>query len=299
MTFSWREPVRIEAHRLMRRDVLDLLPSSAALRDELPLRKVDEVFHAGLLKDVVLGSQREINTRIDSFFDIFRINTFFENAVDLPTWGIFGAEANSRRSVDQALLGQTSQVSRQFIASAPGRFLVLALPFENRERRNNTHEVLYFRDSGIHRRLIERTLGYGENVSSGTNTVDGTREHRLASYDGKRWEAFVVNTIIDLVRDRCNAFAYRHEETREIDLVLEWNDGAPAERWAIEVASVKFNTHPSRYFAEECRHLGVHLSHCYVVRRADYCDGGARGRGGVPAISLPRMIDILRQRMRR
>jgi hypothetical protein len=132
-----------------------------------------------------------------------------------------------------------------------------------------------------------------------TDAPIGLRARKIGSYVPKRWEALVVTTIIDLVGDRCNAFAYRHEETREIDLMLEWNDSGSPERWAIEIASRKFNTHPSPYFAEECRYLGVQDENCYIVRRADDCDGGARGRGGVPAISLPRMVDYLRQRMRR
>ena len=122
--------------------------------------------------------------------------------------------------------------ARDFVASAPGRFLVRALPFENRERRNDTHELLYFRDSRIHRRLIERTvtLGRGDGDRLGSNAIGCLRVQRVESYVPKRWEAFVVTTVIDLVGDRCRAFAYRYEETREIALVLEWADHTPPER---------------------------------------------------------------------
>ena len=301
MTLVWQEPSRIEAHRLMHRESLDLLPATALQRDAFPSRTVEEVLYAGLLADVVRGSPNEINTRIDVFFDGFRNLPLFGGPLDLPTWGGFGAEANYRRSMNEAFLGQTLKEARDFVVSAPGRFLVRALPFENRERLNDSHELLYFRDSGIHRRLIERTvsLDIGEHGRLGTDAMQGLRAQRVESYVPKRWEAFVVTTIIDLVGDRCGAFAYRHEETREIDLVLEWTDRTPPERWAIEVASRKFNTHPSPYFAEECQYLGVRPENCFVVRRADNCDGGARGRGGVPALSLPWMVDILHQRMRR
>ena len=300
MTVAWREPRRIAAHRLMRRELLHVVSTRATPRDAFLSRTVEQVFYAGLLAEVVRGSPNEINTRIDAFFDSFRDLPLLANPVDLPTWGVFGAEANNRRSVAEAFLGQTLQAARDFVQSAPGRFIVRALPFENRERRNDTHELLYFRDSGIHRRLIERTVILGR--------VEGTRldadierliAQRAASYVPKRWEAFVVTTIIDLVGERCRPFAYRHEETREIDLVLEWVDRTPPERWAIEVASRKFNTHPHSYFAEECQYLGVQPENRYLVRRADGCDGGARGRGGVPALSLPRMVDHLRQRMKR
>lgn len=273
------------------------------LRDhaEPPPPPVEEVFHAGLLADVVRAPPSEINTRIDAFFDGFREVPLFESPADLATWGVFGAKANYRRPVNEAFLGKALQEARDFVASAPGRFLVRVLPFENRERLNDTHELLYFRDSGLHRRLIERTesLDVGERNRLNTSAMEVLRAQRLKSYVPKRWEAFVVTTIIDLVGDRCSAFAYRHEESREIDLVLEWTDCTPPERWAIEVASRKFNTHPSPYFAEECQYLGVQPENCFVVRRAEDCDGGARGRGGVPALSLPRMVDRLRQRIRR
>ena len=300
MTPGWREPPRVEAHRLMRVEPAALLPTNAPQRPALPSRTVEEIFHAGLLTEVILGPADEINTRIDSFFDGFRGLPLFDPPIDLPTWGAFGVEANQRRSTGEAFLGQSLQTARELLATAPGRFLIRSLPFENRERRNDTHELLYFRDSGIHRRLLERTVIVDRRARQrgGGAGAEDLRVRRLESYVPKRWEAFVITTIIDLVGERCDAFAYRHEETREIDLVLEWRDKAPPERWAIEVASRKFNTHPARYFADECEHLGVEENNRYLVRRADHCDGAALGRGGVPAISLPRIVEILRRRLR-
>lgn len=297
MIRAWRAPVRIEAHRLIREDNLFPYSAEAVQRDSLPSRTVEEVFYAGLLKDVILGSPNETNTRIDTFFDGFRGLPLFDHPLDLPTWGDFGAKANNRRPVEQAILGQTLQMGREFLASTPGRFLVRVLPFENRERRNKTHEVLYFRDSGIHRRLIERTVNGSKQSHS--EAVEKIRKSYLEDFVPKRWEAFVINSIIDLVGERCNSFAYRHEETREIDLILEWHDRTPTERWAIEVCSRKYNRHPSGYFSEECRYLGVEATNRFLVWRTDNCDGGVRGRGGIPAVSLMRMIGCLRDRMRR
>lgn len=300
MTSDWSEPRRIEAYRLLREQASELLPTTAVQRAALPSRNVEEVFHAGLLEDVVLGPMNEINTRIDSFFDRFRDLPLLNKPINLSTWGTFAAEANYRRSAAEAFLGQSLQDARDFLATVPGLFLVHALPFENRERRNDTHELLYFRDSGIHRRLIERTATVALPKRDRWNdaAAEERRAKRLERYVPKRWEAFVVTTIVDLVGQRCGAFAYRHEETREIDLVLEWIGQSPPQRWAIEVASRKFNTHPGRYFAEECEYLGVLSKDRYVVRRADECDGGARARGGVPALTLPRMIEVLQRRLR-
>lgn len=301
MTFDWSEPRRLPAHRLFREQSSVWLPTTATQRPVLPSRSVEEVFHAGLLADVVLGPTDEVNTRIDTFFDEFRGLPLFDTPVDMPTWAAFGKGANSRRRAAEAFLGQSLEDARNFLLTAPGRFMVRPLPFENRDRRNDTHELLYFRDSGIHRRLVERnlTLGRRDGKRVGARALEHWSAKQLESYVPRRWEAFAVTTIADLVDRRCEAFAYRHEETREIDLVLEWLDRSPPERWAIEVTSRKFNTHPSGYFAEECEFLGVSPANRYVVRRTDDCDGSARGRGGVFALSLPRMVDNLRRRLQR
>lgn len=157
MTSDWSEPRRIEAHRLLRPQASQMLPTTAVQRPALPSRTVEHVFHAGLLQDIVLGPMNEINTRIDTFFDTFRGLPLLNQPISLWTWGTFAAEANNRRLAAESFLGQSLQDARDFLATAAGRFLVRALPFENRHRRNDMHELLYFRDSGIHRRLIERT----------------------------------------------------------------------------------------------------------------------------------------------
>jgi hypothetical protein len=157
MISEWRAPRRIDAHRLLHGTQPFGLPGSmTAPRAELPSKSVEQVFRTGLLQDVVLGPDGEVNTRLDRFFDGFSALSAFTGAVGLREWGDFAVEANCRRSAAEAFLGQSLQDARAFLASAPGRFLVRVLPFENRERRNDTHELLYFRDSGVHRRLIER-----------------------------------------------------------------------------------------------------------------------------------------------
>ncbi|MBT9373124.1 hypothetical protein [Rhizobium sp. CSW-27] len=303
MTDDWHEPARFEAHRLLRDETSVLLPMAGIPSEEDLTLSVEEVFHSGLITDVVRGPRNEINTRIDAFFDDFQTFPLLGRSLDLQRWGKFATKANLRRKTSEPILGLKLTEARNFINSAPGRFLVKVLPFENRERQNDTHELLYFRDSGIHRRLIERTVALNgiRDQLLDSDIPEDTRFERIKTYEPKRWEAFVVTTIVDLVGSRCDAFAYRHEETREIDLVLEWKDHAPPERWAIEVTSIKFNTHPSGYFAEECEHLGVKPENRFVVRRLkpeeairdveEFC------RGGVPAISLPRMVRRIKERL--
>lgn len=297
MTADWRAPDRIDAHRLLRSELPPIVARGVAPLEAPRSVTVERVFEAGLLRDVVLGPPSETNTRIDTFIDDFVSRSLLQRPVDLEEWADFSAAANLRRPMSEAFLGQSLEAGREFLRSEPGMFLVRSLPFENRQGQNDTHEIIYFRDSGVHRRLIARSLTLKE--SSLSPRAYANHVNRLERFVPKRWEAFVVTTILDLVRDRCVAYAYRHEETREIDLVLEWSDRSPREKWAIEVASAKFNTHPADYFADECAHLGVRPEHRFVVRWAEACDGQARGRGGVPAVSLPIMIDRLRNRMLR
>lgn len=303
MTNNWHEPTRFEAHNLLRDDTSLLFPvEDEPLEGQLTL-SVDDVFYSGLMVDVVRGPKNEINTRIDTFLDRFQTLPLFGTSIDLQRWGQFAADANWRRKTNKPFLGLKLTEARDLINSAPGRFLFKVLPFENRERQNDTHELIYFRDSGIHRRLIERTFtlnGIRDHLLDGEE-LEKMRSERIRIYEPKRWEAFVVTTIVDLVGSRCDAFAYRHEETREIDLVLEWRDRVPPERWAIEVTSIKYNNHPSWYFAEECVHLGVKPENRFVVRRLKPEDATRDVeevcRGGVPAVSLPHMVRRIKKRL--
>jgi hypothetical protein len=127
-------------------------------------------------------------------------------------------------------------------------------------RRNDRYEALSVRDSGQHRRLIEQgaaiPIGLPQKTARNGVSVEDLRQQRLESFIGPRWESFVVVSILDLVGEQCEAFAYRHEEREEIDLILEWRDRAPPERWAIEVAGRKFGNHSSNHFAASLRSLG-------------------------------------------
>ncbi|WP_421852669.1 hypothetical protein [Novosphingobium sp.] len=183
-----------------------------------------------------------------------------------------------------------------------GAYLLLPLPFEDRARRNDGYEALYVRDSGLHRRLIFQSptifLEMLDRAGRKGGSVDELRQQRLNGFIGPRWESFVVVSILDLVGERCKAFAYRHEERDEIDLILEWRDRSPTERWAIEVASRKFANHPSSSFAGSCDYLGIVESSRFLVFRDDSCTGEARGKGGVPALTLPRIFERIKKRMR-
>lgn len=302
MIDAWTIPGRIEAHRLLRLEApLALLPATAVPQAELPVRTVEDVFKRGLVPDVLKAPSSEIDTRLDALV----------NRLPLPGLGrqesrerfsAFAETANRRRRIRDPFLGMPLQGARDFLTTDLGAYLLLPLPFEDRARRNDQYEALYFRDSGLHRRLIEQSDAIPrdllEKLARKGVSVEKLRQLHFNEFVGPRWESFAVVGILDLVGKLCYAFAYRHEERDEIDLILEWQDRSPPERWAIEVAGLKFGHHPSSHFAGSCEYLGVDESNRFLVFRDDSCSGQARGRGGVPALTLPRMFERLKTRMR-
>jgi hypothetical protein len=302
MIDAWTNPGRIRAHRLLRLEApLALLPATAAPQAELPARSVEDVFYRGLVPDVLSAPSSEINMRLDAIVD--RLPLFGRDRQEsLGRLGAFAEAANRRRRVRDPFLGMALPGARDFLTTDLGAYLLLPLPFEDRARRNDLYEALYVRDSGLHRRLIVQGAAIPPDLPQKAArigvAVEELRQQHLNGFIGSRWESFVVVSILELVSERCHAFAYRHEERDEIDLILEWRDRSPPERWAIEVAGRKFGRHPSSHFAESCDFLGVPEASRFLVFRGDFCSGYARGSGAVPALTLPRMFERLKTRMR-
>ena len=301
MSRGWIDPGRIDAHLMLRLEVLSPLPTDRPARPERPTRTVEDVFRRGLIPVIWDAPGGAINRRLDVVIDGLPAILPTGDAAPIR-WGRVAANANSRRRTAEPIPGLPSQYARELLKTAHGTYLLTKLPFEDRLRRNDTHELLYFRDSGLHRRLIERTymVSPSDEAKAAKMGVllDKVRRDRLSGYDPRRWEAFVVVSIIDLVGSRCDSFAYRDRERDEIDLILEWRDGLRVDRWAIEVASRSFKGHPSGHFPRSCDHLGIGDENRYVVFRANACNGVERGRNGVRAYALPRMLDALRRRLR-
>lgn len=301
MIESWVTPGRIEAHSLLQvKAAFAVLPTTAEPLAEDPARMVEDVFYRGLVPDVVDAPSDNINTRLDAHIN--RLPLFGEDRqAALGLWGALAEEANRRRRIHNPFLGMKLQGARDFLKTDLGVYLLRPLAFEDRARRNDGYEALYVRDSGLHRRMIEQSATIRLSVPAKFRhdevVVEKLRQQHLNRFVGHRWESFVVVSILDLVGERCNAFAYRHDERDEIDLILEWRDRSPAERWAIEVAGRRFENHPSSHFAASCNHLDVAESRRFLVFRGEACSGQARGRGGVPALTLPRMFERIRTRM--
>jgi hypothetical protein len=300
MTGVWVDPGRIGAHRLLRLDeAMAPLRTGRVPRATMSIQSVEDVFHRGLIPDVVVAPSNVIDTTLDVMLGQL-IGIAGDND-ELSRWGSFAGDANQRRRTAQRFLDLARSDARSFLSNDLGRYLIHALPFEDLARRNDAFELLYFRDSGLHRRLIEQTFFVDPRDSARAAkagvSLEQVRRFRLTAYEPKRWEAFVVISLLDLVGDHCAAFAYRNDETAEIDLILEWQDCSPPERWAVEVASRKFDRHPSDHFHHSCAHLGVAEANRFLVFRANGCNGTERGRGGVRACALPQMLDCLARRL--
>ena len=103
---------------------------------------------------------------------------------------------------------------------------------------------VYVRDSGLVHTLL------------GLDSADAVLGHPVA---GASWEGFVIETLLTLMPQRCQAFFYRSAGGAEIDLVIEHPGG---ERWAIEV---KRSSTPALSRGFHQAHADLQPQHCFVV----------------------------------
>ncbi len=103
---------------------------------------------------------------------------------------------------------------------------------------------VYVRDSGLVHTLL------------GLDSADAVLGHPVA---GASWEGFVIETLLTLMPQRCQAFFYRSAGGAEIDLVIEHPGG---ERWAIEV---KRSSTPALSRGFHQARADLQPQHCFVV----------------------------------
>jgi predicted AAA+ superfamily ATPase len=103
---------------------------------------------------------------------------------------------------------------------------------------------VYVRDSGLVHSLL------------GLDSADAVLGHPVA---GASWEGFVVETLLTLMPQRCQAFFYRTAGGAEMDLVIDHPKG---ERWAIEV---KRSLSPALSRGFHQARADLQPQHCFVV----------------------------------
>lgn len=103
---------------------------------------------------------------------------------------------------------------------------------------------VYVRDSGLVHTLL------------GLDSADAVLGHPVA---GASWEGFVLETLLTLMPQRCQAFFYRTAGGAEMDLVIDHPGG---ERWAIEV---KRSLTPALTRGFHQARADLHPHHCFVV----------------------------------
>jgi hypothetical protein len=134
--------------------------------------------------------------------------------------------------------------------------VVFLLPFWTSGGRQCQAPLVYFRDSGLLRRLLDRSEGTQRASPDPTEEarhvaaiVRKLREKR----DDLSWEGFVIDALRIVSTERAEAFVWRQDDD-EIDLVLEWRTG---ERWGIEVTRGKGHKKPHDGFFTGCEQLRV------------------------------------------
>lgn len=103
---------------------------------------------------------------------------------------------------------------------------------------------VYVRDSGLVQILL------------GLDSADAVLGHPVA---GASWEGFVLETLLTLMPQRCQAFFYRTAGGAELDLVIDHPGG---ERWAIEV---KRSLTPALTRGFHQARADLHPHQCFVV----------------------------------
>ena len=103
---------------------------------------------------------------------------------------------------------------------------------------------IYVRDSGLVHTLL------------GLDSADSVLGHPVA---GASWEGFVLETLLTVMPQRCQAFFYRTAGGAEMDLVIDHPGG---ERWAIEV---KRSLTPTLSRGFHQARADLNPCHCFVV----------------------------------
>jgi uncharacterized protein DUF4143 len=134
--------------------------------------------------------------------------------------------------------------------------VVSLLPFWRSAGRQSQTPLVYFRDSGLLRRLLDRSEGApspSPDPTEETRRVAATIRNLREKRNDLSWEGFIIDALRVVSAERAAAFVWRQDDD-EIDLVLKWGNG---ERWGIEVTRGKGSKKPHDGFFAGCKELGI------------------------------------------
>jgi hypothetical protein len=161
--------------------------------------------------------------------------------------------------------------------------VVFLLPFWRSDERQSHASLVYFRDSGLLRRLLDRAEdapNQSPRSPEETRQVAATIRNLREKRDDRSWDGFIIDALRVVSAERAAAYVWRQDDD-EIDLVLEWLNG---ERWGIEVTRGKGGKKPQDGFFTGCEELGI--AERFVVAPT----GIPRVRKGVGCLDLAAAI---------
>lgn len=155
--------------------------------------------------------------------------------------------------------------------------------------------LIFFSDTGLHRRLIarweedqERKAGHAERKDPDKAAeIRESVSHLVQGISDLRFQGFVTSALAHAVPD-ARPYVFDRPSKGEIDLILDCPKG---ERWAVEITNGKPSEKPSKptMFARICKELGIDQRRRRVVYRASTATP-ALARTGVIASTLPPLL---------
>jgi hypothetical protein len=172
---------------------------------------------------------------------------------------------------------------------------IFRLPFWPLADHPDREPLIFFSDTGIHRRLMmlwelreEQNAADQENTDSIKATaIRRGVSHVVGSAADLRFQGFATHVLTRIVPE-ARPFVFDRPAKGEIDLIL---DGPKSERWAFEITNGEPSEKPSRpkMFDLHCEELGIDPRRRRVVYRAA-TSTRERAKAGVIAVNLPNLL---------
>ena len=195
----------------------------------------------------------------------------------------------------KAFQSQRKQHVLAAVALAERDGWLLRLPFWPLSDQPSREPLVFFSDTGLHRRLIALWEAEQETKAKqieGTDPDKATAlrrstRHIIGNIADLRFQGFVTHSLM-LALPFTRLFVFDRPSQGEIDLIL---DGPENERWAVEITNGEPSGKPSkvRVFDNICKELGIEKRRRRVVYRVS----NARryhAKEGVIAATLPILL---------
>lgn len=300
-------PTRAILHEVLLPQALPLSfgaqPTSTAIRRSYDLERV---FTRGTLIEA-LNANTDIlaEQALDSFIASKLPPTSFDHSLGIlsPFW--LNLATCNGHPVDRSWKEFEGQKKLHVLAAielAERDGWLFRLPFWPLPDYPDREPLIFFSDTGLHRRLIglweenqERKACEEEKKDPGeAAAIRRSVSHLMHCNSDLRFQGFVTHALAHAVPD-ARPYVFDRPSKGEIDLILDCPKG---DRWAVEITNGKPSEKPSKptMFTRICEELGIDKPRRRVVYRASTATP-TLARTGVIASTLPPLLAELTGRL--